>query len=390
MAENNIDGMNDDEPKKFTEEKINIPENKEEPPSVIYDTTDVAEQTELDKDKINSLRQEIKNVPERHDTLEHGIEHYEVDGVNIEVRWHLHTPDLTNKDTKVNSSAGIIFIPGWSSDSDSPSDEYLVEGFSEKIARNGGSFVLSVATRAEKVVHDSLFKEAEAIRMFIKDRELNDIILSGHSQGGDIAANLAYRIENESPDIKLNGLILLDAVGLYKQGKFELAEKFIRDMVGSLFGTGFSDRMRQASGDIVKGVEDEMKRSKLGYFKRLKNEISDMAQQNPRLKEIKSPVILVQGSKDLISAPKSMKKRALKEIKDEEPDISKSEQLIELHDKMLKKTFPKSSHTYWLEADKSGNHWAPLLRAEQISEAVLYLLRRIQRKSQATERNYNL
>ena len=245
-----------------------------------------------------------------------------------------------------------------------------------------GNQALSVTTRAEKVLPDSLYQEARAIRNMIVEKGLKKITLAGHSEGGSKAANLIDILQKENPDIDIGGLILLDPVGLYEQGKMELALKFSQDtMINTpttlLRNPSLTKKALQASSDIIFNIAREIKSTKaLGYPKRISSQIGEMAKANTHYQDVKCPVVLIQGAKD----PVSSAERVVPSNQIIEPQTKEDESVLSQRRKILKETFfPNSPRVDMLVPEKIGHHGLPHFRSEQISKVTLGLLERIRR-----------
>lgn len=330
---------------------------------------------------------------------------YEIDGILVEVSCKKFNP--SNKEFSPNKA--VIFLRGWPMAADASSGKELNQSFAD----NSGEKVYSITTRAKSIVSDSLFKEAEAIRCFIKDNDLKEVIIAGRSEGGSKAINLTSLIQDKNPEITVKGLILLDVVGLYEQENRELVKNFLKDTLTTLpdnlkdqgkirlnkgellsktvIGKSLLNRTRNtvdAGVDIMSGVTKEIKLSRFNYPKRLSNQIQEMVRKNPRIEELKVPIILISGTKDLISSrekifPKSEEDRAVQEcLKYIDSDLSKTNPTLRIREKYLKdKFFPQSPYVRMIIPEDFGHHGLPLFRPKSIAKASLYLLRRYTREN---------
>jgi pimeloyl-ACP methyl ester carboxylesterase len=299
-----------------------------------------------------------------------GSYNYQVGDLNIKVDVKKFSPE---NNTDLNDSA-VIFLPGWAMTMDAIAPTKVVSGFQSEIAKDSGSSVFSIDTRADKIVENSLQYEADAVRRLIEESGLKGkkLILAGHSQGGHEAANLALLLQRQNPEIIVSGLVLLDPTGLYEQKKRSLVRRFIGNAVGS-FVANPSKEVLQAGNDIAQGVGREVKQSKTGYLKRLQNEIGDMSQQISGIEQIGCPVVLIQGLEDTVSSPGLTQQEAFEKGYNEINEESDANEI-------LSSLFPNSPYVRWVKGEKLGHHDMPLYRGEQVAKIALYLLRRHNRE----------
>lgn len=314
---------------------------------------------------------------------------YEVDGRRIGVIVKEFSPSK-----EISPDGAVIFLPGWSAGTAKTLDQ-----LNQRFAEDSGGKSYSITTRPEQVIPDSLYQEARAIQKFIEEKGLKKIILGGHSEGASKAADLIDILQRENPDIDVEGLIALDPVGLYKQGRSELVANFAVDSMVktpmTLVGENLRHRVirvkrafREPSGmtiknalvprpitkDVFLGTKRAISASldivgnmpkQLAPPNRLSNQIEEMAEENPRYREIKCPVVLVQGAGDMVSSPGRV-------IPDKEDRKSWS-----VRRRVLKETiFPNSSDVSMLVAQKYPRHGLPHFRPEQIVKVALYQLNR--------------
>lgn len=96
------------------------------------------------------------------------------------------------------------------------------------------------------------------------------------------------------------------------------------------------------------------------------------AQKNPRLEEIKIPIILIQGEKDKPAGPKGDLANEQQAGQDEDGIVKQA----------LKALFPNSPNVIRVLAKRTGKHAFVLLRSSQIARVVSYLLERQKRKKE--------
>jgi len=177
--------------------------------------------------------------------------------------------------------------------------------------------VLIIDTKTDKIVADALFKEAIAVKNLITKINAKKIIIAGYSEGGIKAINLTTILQT-IPLINIEGLVLMESMGLYDQdSKQQVVGGFIKD---SLLDTPIAITKRviikKDSGSIRKGLTaitdvffgfiKEIKRVNLKYPNRMMSQLDEMFYKSKRLKDITVPVILIQGINDPVSNPNKL------------------------------------------------------------------------------------
>lgn len=305
---------------------------------------------------------------------------YATEAGPVEVQWKkFEAAEKREGQTPENEklTKAILFLPGWAMTAESKSLQPLSQSFADYAEAP----TYDIFTRSENVSGgDMLYNEAEAIRKFIEEKGLSDIIISGHSQGGDKAIDLVNLLQEKNPNVKVKGLILMDSVGVHEQGKAELAAKFTQDsVVGTpmsvskqTIGIGkyfkgeksFLPRSLKVGADAVFGIIKEMGKSGTGYPKRFLNEVANMAKFNERIKDVRVPVVLVHGEKDPIS---------------DYEKVAPVEKPSEREEFLKKNLFKNSPYVKMVVAEKAGHHGLPLFRSESVARASLYMLERFYR-----------
>lgn len=297
---------------------------------------------------------------------------YEIADTKVNVSWKEFSP--TNKEAPQDEA--ILFLTGWSAGT-----AKTLEHLSQRFAEDSGKKAFLVNTRPEKVVSDSLYKEAEAIRNMIVEKGLKKIILAAHSEGGSKAVDLIDILQKENQNIDIQGLILLDPVGLYEQGKVELVSKFGLDTIintpmaltkNLLKNPSLVLKYLQAGSDIIFNISREMARTKVvGYPNKLWRQIAEMAKANTHYQDVKCPVVLIQGEQDPVSSHEKV------------IPIAEDPKSLSGRRKILKDTFfPNSPQVDMLVPKKLGHHGIPHFRAESISNASIGLLKKSWRTQQ--------
>lgn len=285
---------------------------------------------------------------------------YTVDGKEISVNW---------KEVVPGREKAFVFLPGWSA-----GGSLTIEDLCKEFGQEGESAAFSITTNPEGSANVSQYQEAQAIKQFLEEIGVKDLVLGGHSAGGSKAVDLVDILQRESPETKINGLVLLGPVGLYDQGKMELAAKFAQDSTlntpitvakNLLQNPGLLVKALQAGTDIVFNIAREIGATKgIGYPQRFLGQLREMVTKNTRLDEIRCPVVLIQGEEDPVSSPE-------KTVPGEDRNLWSTRR------RFLKDAFfPNAADVSMLVAKKLGHHGFPHFRPEQVAKTAMYLLNR--------------
>jgi pimeloyl-ACP methyl ester carboxylesterase len=311
-------------------------------------------------------------------------------GVTVEIlEPREFTPRLKEGGIEGNPIRAIVFLPGWMMGAHSKS----VEGLCQSYADSSGVRTLAITTRAvergSKNVDadvDFSYEEARAIITWIKEHQIKEITLVGHSQGGGKAIDIASLLAND-PNLKVDGLVLIASVGLYEQSPIVLTTNFSKDsMINTpiTMGKGLfkkdiktMERGAQAGLDVVSNITTDIGKSGLlKYPKRFGNEISEMSEFNHHSREVIVPVVVINGEMDPVSDYKQVvpDRGGLDEVIEDEEKIARIR--IEREIYLKENNFPNAPWVRMLVPKKLGHHSLPFFRPEQIAKTSLYLLER--------------
>lgn len=330
-----------------------------------------------------------------------GSHNYEVEGANVAVAWRRFLPTETPEPSETpQTERTIVYLPGVSITPQAKSIETLCQTFAD-YSRNAA---YAVDARVDKLSAASLVQAAEGIREFIQDRGFGEVTIVGNSKGGSIAIHLVALLQEKKPDIKLNGLVLLDSVGLYDQSGMKLllgrnphdmtktqlsvARHMVKTKLSFILHPKFfkeSDQLvsqdRKYLMDGLVEVLREIGRSKIGFLSRVQKELRNLIKRNPDLERIKVPVVLVQGAYDKVSDPGKI-------IPNQEPSSSKdSPYIVGIHDReqyLKDMVFTSSPYVRMVVPTRMGHHNVSFLRPEQVAETSLRLLERWKRQQAHT------
>lgn len=258
----------------------------------------------------------------------------------------------------------VISLPGTFEVADAPSNI----GLKQSLADYSGCPTLAFPPN----------QNPETLRKFIEKNAFDSVTLIGYSQGGTIATELAYLLQTANPKI-VDGLILLAPMGLYKQSGVGLALRFIADTIIKTPITLLRSRARypqyfekgmQVAKEAVKGGGSKELGPSINSFTELRRQVNAMAEKNPHLKDIKAPVVIVQGNMDMVS-----------EYKRVVPSDSQSRE-----DFLTQNIFPDAPYIRMLVPKKGGNHGFAIFRDESVARAACGLLKRWKRQQKDIEK----
>lgn len=277
------------------------------------------------------------------------------------------------------SDTALLFITGWSA-GDAKTLEYLSGRFAVDFDRR----TVQVRTSTEGVRSQAPLLEAEALKRLIEERGIKHLTIAAHSEGGTKAANLIVKLQDEHPEIDIQGLILLAPVGLFEQSELGVVSGFVKDSMvqtpASIAKNFFSLRpMRgrfqlinaglQAGSDIIFNIAREALSAKTEYLAKFRTQLAHMVVRNDNYSKIRCPIVLIQGAEDPVSHPDKVLPR------DEDPH-----NLTERSEILREMFFQESPRVDMLVPTKLGHHGLPHFRPEEVSRASKYLLQREERR----------
>lgn len=273
--------------------------------------------------------------------FKYGFRTYQTDNDEVKVFWRKFSP----KETINSKKTAVIFFCGWSGGEDRKS----VESLNENLAEFSGCDTYAISTLSKYSKKGLIERESKVIYKFLKESKINRVIITGHSLGGAKALNLGYFIEKMG-GIKILGLILFNSAGLYRENRSLLARIALLDTVFSTPKAVFMQKEDKslikkairADIDMISGIIDEIKETKLNFLKRTYYQLNEISNKNPYFDKISSPIVLLQGKKDPISD--------------------------------YRKIIIENSNVQMLVEDKLGIHGLPLFRSEFSARETLKLL----------------
>jgi pimeloyl-ACP methyl ester carboxylesterase len=312
---------------------------------------------------------ETRNQNENERQPKNTVERYRYnaeDGV-IELGARKFFPKNESKE-RLNPTEAVIFIPGYGMDADNPE----IDDLSQSLADYSESQTFVVSTIPEQSrMKDSLAKQAKSISRYIAENNLQEITLTGYSQGGDKSIDLIAILQKNHPEIKIKGLVLIDSMGLYEQDT-KILKRFLKDSLNMTWDA-IKHAVREHDLSYLKKTINAGNALAAQAWKRRGNirermtaDFEDMAKMNEKIQEVAVPVVLVQGEQD--------------EVSEYEKIIPEKESLNKGREKYLKENLFKSSpYVRMLVAEKKGTHGLPVARGESVAKTSLYMIDRFNR-----------
>lgn len=221
----------------------------------------------------------------------------------VRVSWAEFSPPLTDKERETFDPAkAVVFLPGWPW----KADQSVTYPFPQSLAKRSKARTISIDTRVSKIGQDSLQIESAGIALFLKDQGIREVTIVGHSEGAIRAVNLAAVLQTNNPDIKINGVVLANPMGIDNRNLAQLAAGFLRDVI-------WVSRRERSKMEVKspEGLERQFVLSLLRdfvfaggrkkYLPMLKNQLNNLVRINPYLEQIKAPVVVMATDKDLVS-----------------------------------------------------------------------------------------
>jgi esterase/lipase len=269
----------------------------------------------------------------------------------------------------------VIFLPGISMNPDDKMLQNLGQEYSTSAQEK--TYIIKTDLKKTEALSenyktlDLFYEEAIAVSKFIKEKKLKEITLVGYSLGGPKVIDLAHIMQNDK-DLKINGLILLNSLGLYEQTGRDLKTNLIKDSLTTpikvvkdmkernQYPDAFKRGAQSAMNVISNLVSDQVGS---GFRKVIKTDSSEMGHINQRVSEIKVPVILISGTED----------KVIQIDKIIPPEITSYD---EQENYLKENLFKQSPFVRIVTAKKFGKHGLPVFRAEEVANVSVHLLKR--------------
>lgn len=225
-------------------------------------------------------------------------ETFKVGNEEVQVSWKEFTPKKVK-----DSSEVVLVLPGMPGRAKAPAlwtlPKQLAEGFEAKSimidGRSKGNFA-----------GNSIDLEVEGIRQFLLKNNIKKVSIVGHSVGSVKAVKLAVSLQESNPDIEIRGVALANPVGLYEQSAKELVGNVKTEFPNmarlSNPNTPQTDKDPLKAGwQILGSFSSEMSTTGFGYPKLVSEQVQALTKLNPKLSEVKVPVVVMVGKEDNIA-----------------------------------------------------------------------------------------
>lgn len=302
------------------------------------------------------------------------------EGESVTLKWCVFNPKTESQQDPVSGNLDnyIVFLPGVAVEADSPSVAKSAQDF----ANASQSVAYSISTRIDNPkAKDSQAAQAEAISQFLSLQNLQDITIVGNSQGANKAIDLTAQIEAREKDGKpvlVKGIILTNPAGLYDQDPAKLTKNFFKDAAvntpNEVVKQGKSKLLASTislGNSVAKNIAKEFINHPKEFKDRVTREADEAARLNVHAKDIKAPIVVVVGSKDLAFEAKDLIPEGA-----HDPSLDSQEKRVA----EMRKIFPNSEDIKVLEVEKSGTHSLHFLRSESVANSTIGLLERMEKK----------
>ena len=349
--------------------------------------------------------------------IKSGNKVYEVEGARIQLGWEKFS---SVESWPSSPYEAVIVLPGWGAKINTKPVDVLGDGY----ANASRVPTYAVTAEAEQIVDNSLYKEAEAILKFLQEKGIKKVTLAGYSQDGSRAINLAVLMQERQkidPAVEVKGLVLMEPTGLYEQDAKKMGKKFAYDsLVGTSVGMlkdvvkyagrkmwrkrrpiihkalAESWRVNQVpqtlevGGATLFGMLKDIRsiiNPKSIYWQRAAAQAKEMAKQNPRISQVRCPVVIMVGLKDIVIdrnqiVPPQVEEQVARrrqeviESKKTGVELSPAEDFRE--EFLRKNVFTSSPYVRMIVPEKAAYHGLPLFR--DVARAGLGLLERAKRQ----------
>ena len=328
-------------------------------------------------------------------------------GVNVELKWSVLHPQKkqeTAPDSPESEKSTVIYLTGWG-DTRLESQGELTQWFADFAKDDAYIISLRSQERGQRQHSetDFMYEEARAVAAFIKAKGLKNVTLVGFSQGGPRAIN-AECILQDDPAVSINGVVLLDSVGVYEQNPIALLARFGwhtgPELKSALSSAPESAQavQRQGERDVRATQAEELKRSGfIGWTKRQISELWEMGKMNPRFAQVRAPIVMISGLSDRIASrerilPEAEEWQMRKSLGESSvralmrrwglPVTTPNKTMTAREQLLRKNVFRSSEYVRWLvpgRADQPayrGHHLVNIFRPEQVAKTALYMLER--------------
>ncbi len=356
-----------------------------------------------------------------------GHKTYGVEGARINLGWEKFSPA---EPRDASADEAMVVFPGWKARMNTKPVTELGRAFAD----NSHIQTYVITAVAEQTVDDSLYKEAETVMQFLQEKGIKKITLAGYSEEASRVINLAVLLQERQktdPNVEVKGLILMEPFGLYEQDSKKMSKRFAYDsLVSTPLATAkdvgeYAWQKMQRTHRPIKALAESWKVNHIpqtlkiggaalfnllreigpmvdprqlihpesGYWQRAGAQAKAMSALNPRISQVRAPVIIVMGARNVVISHKEIvpdeieeqmvrRRQQVKESKKSHIKLSPAEDLRENF--LREHLFSSSPSVKMVVAKKVGGHELPLFRTHDVARAGLGLLERARRQLEAS------
>lgn len=237
---------------------------------------------------------QIENKPKVNDDF------IQVGKDNVRVSWVKFADNQENRELP-SSNEAVIFLMGypWQAKSET------LWTFPQDLAKQFKVPSYNIETDLGRIDPNGLSIEAEATRQFIEKQKLNKVTLIGHSEGGIRAADLATLLEQKNPQVQINGVVLMNPMGMYPELIRTLGKNFFVEVAkieGQEKNPAVKESMLRIMLDFAKSIGKDIKSAwGIKYPWLVANQMGMMTRLNQSLAAIKAPVVVMSTERDFVS-----------------------------------------------------------------------------------------
>lgn len=310
----------------------------------------------------------------------------------VRVAWAEFKPE---NEENIDPTKAVVFLPGWPWQAKDKTTWDLPRW----LANEFGQRSYSIDTQTATIDQNTLNLEAEGVRQFILSQGVKELTIFGHSEGAIRAANLTSLLEQNNPEVGINGVVLANPMGFYPQSFKELAKNFVFVEIGQVEPKQINPRIPHMSQikalmELLGSLWQDVKAAWLvKYPWMFAQQMGEMRRIDQALAQIKAPVLVLTTDKDFVSnyrrylPEEEIEKRTDKPMSDDEKyrSLERKVNVARAREQYAKeKILPQAGIVKVLIASRFGSHIGlPVERYQQVSHVVSRIFDRMKRPSKS-------
>lgn len=153
---------------------------------------------------------------------------------------------------------------------------------------------------------NSVALEVEAIRRFLEElnkQGVSKITIFGHSIGARKGIDLVAALEQQNPNLQINGLVLSNPMGFYEQEP-GMVGRWMKeaDNEGKIKNPRVHhEPVPKIMAQLAGSTAADIRQTGFGYKKWVEEQFEALNTIDPNLSEVKAPTLLLLGTKDLLA-----------------------------------------------------------------------------------------